>query len=97
MKRICVILTILFGLMFLASSRIKIAISDNGIGFPEANLIRIFNGGFTTRKEGHGFGLHSGALAAKEMGGALTLPREGNGKGASFPLALPLQPPKTIS
>ena len=46
---------------------------DNGIGIPPENLTRIFNHGFTTREGGHGFGLHSGALAAKEMGG--TLPR----------------------
>jgi PAS domain S-box-containing protein len=48
-----------------------IAISDNGVGIPAENLDRIFNHGFTTRKSGHGFGLHSGALAARELGGSL--------------------------
>ena len=52
--------------------RIKISVIDNGVGIPPENLTRIFNHGFTTRKDGHGFGLHSGALAAKEMGGSLT-------------------------
>jgi hypothetical protein len=62
---------------------------DNGIGIPPENLTRIFNHGFTTRKGGHGFGLHSGALAAKEMGGSLTVQSDGPGQGAAFTLELP--------
>jgi PAS domain S-box-containing protein len=73
---------------------VRIMIMDNGVGIPAENLTRIFNHGFTTRKEGHGFGLHSGALAAKEMGGALVAESEGPGKGATFTLELPLQPAK---
>jgi C4-dicarboxylate-specific signal transduction histidine kinase len=69
--------------------RIKISVSDNGIGIPPENLIRIFNHGFTTRKDGHGFGLHSGALAAKEMGGSLTVQSDGIARGATFTLELP--------
>ena len=72
--------------------RIKISINDNGIGIPPENLTRIFNHGFTTRKNGHGFGLHSGALAAKEMGGSLTVHSDGPGNGANFTLELPVQP-----
>jgi ligand-binding sensor domain-containing protein/signal transduction histidine kinase len=71
--------------------RIKISISDNGVGIPPENLTRIFNHGFTTRKDGHGFGLHSGALAAKEMGGSLTVQSDGIGQGATFTLELPVQ------
>jgi PAS domain S-box-containing protein len=73
---------------------IRIAVIDNGIGIPPENLTRIFNHGFTTRKGGHGFGLHSGALAAQELGGSLTARSEGAGRGAIFNLELPLQPPK---
>jgi signal transduction histidine kinase len=73
--------------------RIKISVMDNGVGIPPENLTRIFNHGFTTRKEGHGFGLHSGALAAKELGGSLTVQSEGLGKGATFTLELPLKAP----
>jgi len=51
---------------------LQILISDNGIGIPPENMTRIFNHGFTTMRDGHGFGLHSGALAAKEMGGRLS-------------------------
>ena len=68
--------------------RVSITVTDNGIGIPPENLARIFNHGFTTKKEGHGFGLHSGANAAKEMGGSLTARSEGAGKGAEFTLEL---------
>ena len=50
---------------------------------------RIFAHGFTTKKDGHGFGLHSGANAAHEMGGSLTAESEGLGRGATFTLELP--------
>ena len=69
--------------------RIKISVIDNGVGIPPENLTRIFNHGFTTRKDGHGFGLHSGALAAKEMGGSLAVHSDGPGQGAAFTLELP--------
>ena len=69
---------------------IQISTADNGVGIAPENLTRIFNHGFTTRKDGHGFGLHSGALAAKEMGGTLVAHSEGPGKGATFTLSLPL-------
>ncbi len=73
------------------AGRIKILVKDNGIGIPAENLTRIFGHGFTTKKAGHGFGLHSGALAAKEMGGNLTAFSEGDGRGAIFTLELPIQ------
>jgi PAS domain S-box-containing protein len=70
---------------------VKISVIDNGIGIPPENLTRIFNHGFTTRKDGHGFGLHSGALSAKELGGDLVVSSEGTGRGATFTLLLPLK------
>ena len=74
------------------NNTVKIAVIDNGIGIPAEHLTRIFEHGFTTRKEGHGFGLHNGALAAKDLGGSLTAHSDGPGKGAMFTLELPLRP-----
>ncbi|MGD0816173.1 MAG: ATP-binding protein, partial [Verrucomicrobiota bacterium] len=45
--------------------------------------------------DGHGFGLHSGALAASELGGTLTAHSDGVGRGATFTLELPLQTPNS--
>ena len=70
---------------------IKVSVIDNGIGILPENMTRIFNYGFTTRKEGHGYGLHSGSLAAKEIGGNLKAFSEGPGRGATFTLELPGQ------
>jgi len=70
--------------------RIRIEVVDNGVGIAPENLTRIFQHGFTTRDHGHGFGLHSGALAAKELGGSLTAHSDGLGAGARFSLELPL-------
>jgi signal transduction histidine kinase len=71
-------------------NRVRIVIADTGIGIAEENLTRIFSHGFTTRKNGHGFGLHSGALSAKEIGGSLSAHSDGPGKGATFTLELPM-------
>jgi len=68
----------------------RISVADNGVGIAPENLRRIFTYGFTTRKDGHGFGLHSGAIAAKEMNGALLVRSEGSGRGSVFTLELPL-------
>jgi len=74
---------------------VNIQITDNGVGIPRENLSRLFSRGFTTRSDGHGFGLHSCLLATKEMGGALTAHSDGSGLGAVFTLVLPVQPPLT--
>jgi signal transduction histidine kinase len=70
---------------------LRIRVEDDGEGIAPENLTRLFAHGFTTRKTGHGFGLHSCALAAKEMGGTLTAASDGPGKGATFTLELPIQ------
>lgn len=71
--------------------RITLSVQDNGVGLPPENLTRIFGHGFTTKADGHGFGLHSCALAASEMGGSLRAESDGPGKGATFTLELPLK------
>ncbi|HEX8539676.1 MAG TPA: ATP-binding protein, partial [Cystobacter sp.] len=75
-----------------SAGRIQLSVQDNGVGIPPEMLTRIFQHGFTTREGGHGFGLHSSALAAQEMGGSLQARSGGPGQGATFILDLPLQP-----
>jgi len=74
----------------LTPERVGVAICDNGVGIALENMVKIFNHGFTTKQDGHGFGLHSGANAAKEMGGRLTVQSKGLGQGATFTLELPV-------
>ncbi len=74
---------------------VSIAVIDNGVGIPAENMTRIFTHGFTTRSTGHGFGLHSAALAARELKGSLRAVSDGPGCGATFILELPLEPPQS--
>ena len=73
------------------NGRLRIDICDNGIGIPEENLTRIFEHGFTTKKKGHGFGLHSTALSANELNGSIIAKSNGPGKGAVFTVELPFK------
>jgi signal transduction histidine kinase len=77
-----------------ADGMVLLSVIDTGVGIAQENLERIFNHGFTTRKDGHGFGLHSSALAAKELGGMLRAESAGPGQGATFTLTLPLSSPE---
>jgi PAS domain S-box-containing protein len=70
---------------------VEISVSDNGIGIAREDMERIFAYGYTTKPDGHGFGLHSGVLAAREMGGALKVHSDGRGTGATFTLELPFR------
>jgi PAS domain S-box-containing protein len=72
-----------------APAGVRICVIDNGVGIPAENMSRLFTHGFTTRVDGHGFGLHSGALAAQELGGSLRVESDGPGCGANFILELP--------
>jgi PAS domain S-box-containing protein len=71
---------------------LRITVADNGEGIAAENLVRVFVHGFTTRSNGHGFGLHSCAIAAREMGGTLSARSDGAGQGAAFILEIPLGP-----
>ena len=70
---------------------LRIDVVDNGVGIAPENLTRVFAHGFTTKKDGHGFGLHSAVIAAQEMGGTLTAHSDGPGTGARFTLELPIE------
>ena len=71
---------------------LKVEVIDNGVGIASADLTKIFSHGFTTKQQGHGFGLHSCANAIQEMGGELTAKSDGLGHGATFTMTIPFKP-----
>jgi len=71
--------------------KVEITVSDTGIGIPAENLQKVFLQGFTTKENGHGFGLHSCAMTAQVLGGSLNVTSEGPGQGSSFQLVIPLR------
>ena len=75
---------------------VRVDVIDNGLGIPAQDLDRVFVRGFTTKKGGHGFGLHSSAQAARDLGGSLTVHSEGPDHGAIFTVKIP-QAPHTMT
>ena len=69
---------------------VSVQVTDTGVGIAPENLVKIFSQGFTTKRHGHGFGLHGASCTAIEMGGTLTVASDGVGKGATFVLTLPV-------
>ncbi|MCA9704618.1 MAG: AAA family ATPase [Myxococcales bacterium] len=64
-------------------------VEDDGVGIDPSHLARVFDHGFSTKRDGHGFGLHASAIAARTMSGTLEAHSEGLGTGARFRLSLP--------
>ena len=83
---------LVIGIETTAEGCVRVTVKDNGQGILPENLVRIFSHGFTTKKDGHGFGLHTSALAASEMQGSLSAHSDGLGTGAIFTLELPQAP-----
>ncbi|GJL66251.1 MAG: hypothetical protein NPIRA05_12220 [Nitrospirales bacterium] len=84
------ILTVRIGPATHERNMVQLEVADTGVGIHADQLTHIFSQGFTTKKDGHGFGLHSGALSAKNMGGSLHVRSDGKGCGATFILTLPV-------
>jgi len=78
------------------SGRLQIDVCDNGVGILEENLTRIFEHGFTTKKKGHGFGLHSTALSARELNGSIVAHSDGPGKGTVFTVKISFQTQEAV-
>ena len=76
---------------------VSISVEDNGIGIPKENLGKMFKFGFTTKKNGNGFGLHSSRTIAEKLGGRLAVTSQGKGLGAEFQLFLPTQPNESLT
>ncbi|HTE49508.1 MAG TPA: ATP-binding protein [Kofleriaceae bacterium] len=72
-----------------------LAIDDDGGGIAPETLSRIFAAGFTTKVKGHGYGLHSSALAAEHLRGTLRCNSAGIDRGASFVLRIPVEPARS--
>jgi len=73
---------------------VRISVIDNGVGIAPENMSRLFSHGFTTRPAGHGIGLHSSAIAARQLGGSLRGESAGPEQGATFILEVPREPPE---
>ena len=73
-----------------SAQSLSIQIEDTGVGIAADVLTRLFAFGFTTKKDGHGFGLHASANLAKELGGEISVYSDGPGRGARFSLSLPV-------
>ncbi|CDZ78321.1 Sensor protein FixL [Legionella massiliensis] len=71
------------------AKNIGIIVNDNGMGIAKDDLEKIFSFGFSTKLEGHGYGLHNCAILANELGGKLYVQSNGPQQGASFVLELP--------
>jgi two-component system, NtrC family, sensor kinase len=77
----------------LASDRVLIKISDNGVGIAPAHLTQIFESFFTTKPIGVGTGLGlsiSHQIITTKHGGTLICESE-LGKGTTFTIVLPIQ------
>ncbi|HBG27540.1 MAG: hypothetical protein A2Y10_15590 [Planctomycetes bacterium GWF2_41_51] len=72
------------------NKRIKIEISDNGVGIKSEDAHKIFQQGFTTKPTGHGFGLHSCRLTANDLHGSISIHSTGVNQGATVTLELPV-------
>jgi C4-dicarboxylate-specific signal transduction histidine kinase len=82
--------TLTIGIEALNDGNVRVWVRDTGCGIAPENMTRIFAHGFTTKTDGHGFGLHSAALAAKAMKGSVTVQSDGPGRGSTFSLVLPM-------
>ena len=79
------------------SEYVRIDVTDNGVGISPDQLGSIFQHGFTTKSNGHGFGLHAAAISATELGGSLSVHSDGLNKGATFTLRVPFTQVETSS
>ena len=74
----------------LGDDRLRLTLEDNGVGFDPNIRDSLFRFGYSTKRRGTGFGLHSVAVFAQESDGRVALESRGRGQGARFVLELPL-------
>jgi signal transduction histidine kinase len=72
--------------------QIRMSVADTGSGIAAVDLPRIFEAHFTTKEDGHGFGLSTSSNIISNHGGRLTV-ESSAGKGATFSITLPVSGP----
>ena len=70
---------------------VSISVKDSGVGFEQEAQKKLFTYGYTTKKTGSGFGLHSCANFLIAYHGSIEAKSEGSGKGAEFIINLPVR------
>ncbi len=76
------------GLMDTSHAFIKVI--DNGCGISKSHIDKVFQHGFTTKQNGHGFGLHASVIAMNEMSGNIAVESDGPNQGTTFTVTVPL-------
>jgi hypothetical protein len=66
----------------------RITVTDNGPGMAAETAARVFEPGFTTKDDGHGYGLATCYRILQNHGGKITVDSE-PGRGATFTLEFP--------
>ncbi len=74
------------------SRQVRLEVTDTGPGIPAAILPKVFDPHFTTKAEGHGFGLSTSYRIVTNHGGQITATGV-PGRGACFTVSLPLEGP----
>jgi signal transduction histidine kinase len=72
--------------------RVRITVADSGPGIPAALLQKVFEPHFTTKVDGHGFGLSTSYRIVMNHGGEISA-ESPPGHGAQFTVMLPLDGP----
>lgn len=74
--------------MSVLDGKIQIKVVDNGVGISTENLPKMLTPGFTSKKTGHGLGLHSFSVFLSANNGVIKVESEGSGKGATITVDL---------
>ncbi len=69
----------------------RVKVSDNGCGVDSHKIEKIFQSGYTTKKRGSGYGLHSATTFVQSLGGEIDAHSAGLHQGMEVTITLPTQ------